>query len=69
MFVEIYQSDTKVLYFYDHELFKVELKQAKLYKLSFEEFIREVDICPDENIDWKRKTIIRFAEMVGMINE
>lgn len=65
----IYENEEKILYFYDFELFKVDLKKTQVCKLSFEQFIREIDICPDNGIEWKRKTILKFAEKCGLISE
>ena len=62
----IYDID-KLLYFYDGELFKVTYETGKLERLSFQEFIRKIDTCPDEGEKWKRAMIIKYAEAVGML--
>lgn len=65
----IYENEEKILYFFDGELFKVDLKKTIVIKLSFEQFIREVDTCADGAVDWKRKTILLFAKKCGLLNE
>lgn len=63
----IYDGAEKLLYFYDCELFLVNYQKGSLKRLSFQDFIREIDTCPDESINWKRKMIVQYAEKVGIL--
>lgn len=67
MSILIYDGEEKLLYFNDGELFKVDYLKENLKKLSFQDYIREIDTCPDEGISWKKAMIIRAAEWVGML--
>ena len=63
----IYDGQEKVIYFYDFELFKVDYRLSTVQKLTFQQFIREIDTCADKNTSWKKKIIVEMAQKVGML--
>lgn len=62
----IYEDDTKVLFYNVKEKRIFIIKAGKgFWEIGFQEAIREIDIIPQKEPEWKRIQILRLARELG----
>ena len=63
----IYDTKEKVIYVYDNKIYIVR-NGKEIKQLEFKEFIREIDIIPEQTPAWKRETILKMVKRIGYTN-